>query len=192
MNHLSRDSSLARGNYHMSLNIVRQKDVSEGDWKFSSLLEQVTYKNHLFDGLFLINGRIVFQNGDYIFKLNKLSKISTAWDWTQRLNTLESSKIELFKREKVFSHKIICIFGSVLTICVLLKAVKVWRKFQEVGRWHCIKFTCMIKWNLPQLKTSVKISWIFPLRSEILLKQLATSVSVIIVIFNDSHLDFGD
>ena len=62
----------------MSLNIVRQKDVSEGDWKFSSLLEQVTYKNHLFDGLFLINGRIVFQNGDYIFKLNKLSKISTA------------------------------------------------------------------------------------------------------------------
>ena len=31
---------------------------------------------------------------------------------------------KLFEGEKVFSHKIICIFGSGLTVCVLLKVVK--------------------------------------------------------------------
>ena len=47
---------------------------------------------------------------------------------TDRLRCLctpENSKIELFEREKVFSHKIIGIFGSGLTVCVLLEAVKV-------------------------------------------------------------------
>ena len=52
----------------------------------------------------------------------------------QRLYTPESFKIGLFKGEKVFSYQIIYIFGSCLTVCVLLKAVKVWRKFQEVGQ----------------------------------------------------------
>ena len=46
----------------------------------------------------------------------------------QRLYTPESSKIELFEGEKVFSDTgtMICNFGSGLTvqICVLLKAVK--------------------------------------------------------------------
>ena len=42
----------------------------------------------------------------------------------QRLYTPESSKIELFEGEKVFSHKIICIHWSVLIVCVLLKTVE--------------------------------------------------------------------
>ena len=40
------------------------------------------------------------------------------------LYTPESSKIQLFEGEKVFSHKSICIFGSVLIVRVLLKAAK--------------------------------------------------------------------
>ena len=59
----------------------------------------------------------------------------------------------MFKGEKVFSHKCIGIFGSVLTVCMLLKAVKAWRMFQEVGQWACIKFTWKIK--LTGLKNSV-------------------------------------
>ena len=41
---------------------------------------------------------------------------------TQQIETVytpKSSKIELFEGEKVFSHIIICIFGSGLTVCVL-------------------------------------------------------------------------
>ena len=68
MNHLSRDNHLATGNYHMSLEIVLQKEVSEGLEMFWKLFFPVSYRNHPFDGWFLINGRNVFQNGDYIFK----------------------------------------------------------------------------------------------------------------------------
>ena len=41
MNRLSFNSHLARGNYHMSLKIVLQKEVSEGDWTF--LLDKLSY-----------------------------------------------------------------------------------------------------------------------------------------------------
>ena len=53
---------------------------------------------------------------------------------------------------------------------------------KKVGQLACIKFTCMIK--LYSYKSLFKISWIFLLRSNIVLKQLVTSVLVIIVIFN--------
>ena len=33
MNHLFCDSHLGRGDYHVSLEIILQKEVSEGDWK---------------------------------------------------------------------------------------------------------------------------------------------------------------
>ena len=56
-----------------------------------------------------------------------------------------SNRVSTLPCEKVLSHKIVYIFGSGLTVCVLLKAVKTWRKFQGVGQWHCIKFTCIIK-----------------------------------------------
>ena len=87
MNRLSCDSYLARGKYHLSLEIVLQKEVCEGDWKcwtITELFVSVFYRNHRFDGSFLTNGRIVFQNGDYIFKLHKSSKNSTDEDFTQR------------------------------------------------------------------------------------------------------------
>ena len=51
LNRLSCGSHLARGNYHMSLEIVLQNEVSEGDWKFFwKLFVPVSYRNHHFDG----------------------------------------------------------------------------------------------------------------------------------------------
>ena len=76
LNYLFCDSHLARGDYHMLLEIVLQKEVSEGN--------PVSYRYHPFDGRFLINGRIVFQNGHYIFKLNKSSKNSSDRDCNHR------------------------------------------------------------------------------------------------------------
>ena len=51
----------------------------------------------------------------------------------QRLYTPESFKIGLFKGEKVFSYQIIYIFGSCLTVCVLLKLSKREERFKELG-----------------------------------------------------------
>ena len=51
MSRLSRDNHLARGDYRMSLEIVLQKEVSEGNWKFFvSYSVPVSYRNHPFDG----------------------------------------------------------------------------------------------------------------------------------------------
>ena len=65
----------------MSLEIVLQKEASEGDWKF--LLNKLSYSFQCPLGI-LMNGRIAFQNGDYIFKLNKSSKNSTDTDCTHQ------------------------------------------------------------------------------------------------------------
>ena len=48
----------------------------------TKLFVPVSYRNHHFDGWFLMNGGIVFENGDYSFKLNKSSKNSTDRDFT--------------------------------------------------------------------------------------------------------------
>ena len=47
--------------------------------------------------------------------INRSSKSSSDRDFN--IHRKESSKIELFEGEKVFSHKIICIFWSGLTVC---------------------------------------------------------------------------
>ena len=49
---------------------------------FCKLFVPVSCRNHPFDWWVLINGRFVFQNGDYIFKLDKSSKNSTDRDCT--------------------------------------------------------------------------------------------------------------
>ena len=64
----------------MSLEIVLQKEVSEGNWK---VFVPVSYRNH-FNGRFLKT--FVFQNGDYIFKLNRSSK-------TQQIETVHTEKL---------------------------------------------------------------------------------------------------
>ena len=107
----------------------------------------ISYRNHPFDGWFLINDRIVFKLATIFLNLTNRKK-------TQQIETIHTGKWErkLFEGEKVFINKIIYIFQSVLAVCVLLKAVKAWRKFQGVGQWVCIKFTCTMK--QPQLKKS--------------------------------------
>ena len=80
INRLSRDSHLARGDNHMSLEIVLQNKVSEGNWKFFvSYSFQSPIGIILLTDDFFINDRIVFQKL-YIFKLNKSSKNSTDRD----------------------------------------------------------------------------------------------------------------
>ena len=116
---------------------------------FCKLFIPLSYRNHPFDGWYLINAELFSKIATIFLNLANCQK-------THQIETVhtESSKIELFEGEKVFSHKIICIFVSDLTVCVLLKAVRAWRKFEGVWQWHCNKFTCMIK--VPQLKKSVK------------------------------------
>ena len=102
---------------HVIRNCTSKRDFRRGHEIFCStifckLFVPVSYRNHHFDGWFLINGGIVFQNGDYIFKINR-SQIESVIS--------EISKIELFEGEKLFSHKIICFFGSILIVWVLSK-----------------------------------------------------------------------
>ena len=117
----------------MSLKIVLQKEVSERDWKCF-----VSYSfHHQFNGWFLING-------DYFFKLNKSSKDST---WKLRQNCL--------KVRKVF-----CILGQFwLCACKSCESVK---KVSRSWAMSSIKFTCIIKLPVHNLKRLFKISWIFP------------------------------
>ena len=116
---------------------------------FCKLFIPLSYRNHPFDGWYLINAELFSKIATIFLNLANCQK-------THQIETVhtESSKIELFEGEKVFSHKIICIFVSDLTVCVLLKAVKAWRKFQGVGQWACVKFTCTMKQS--QLKKSDK------------------------------------
>ena len=98
----------------MSLEIVLQNEVPEGDWRF--LLNKLSYSFQ--SPINLTNDSIKWRN---CFSKWRLSlKRST----DMKLYTLESSKIELFEGEKVFIHKHFLIVGSVLIVCVLLKAVK--------------------------------------------------------------------
>ena len=94
-----------------------------------------------------------------------------------------SNRVSTLPCEKVFSHKIVYIFGSGLTVCVLLKAVKTWRKFQGVGQWHCIKFyTCISKQNFLDIPLKV---WNFTKT----ISHLSLGDYRYIQVFNDNHLD---
>ena len=125
---------LARGDYHRNWNF--RNCTSKRGFR--------SYRNHPFDGWFLINAELFFKLATIFLNLTNRQK-------AQQIETVHTWRWEI-KLLKV-CHKIICICGSGLTVCVLFKAVKVWRKFQRFGQWVCIKFTCMI--NLAQLKTSI-------------------------------------
>ena len=126
MNQLSRDSYLAGGNENVIKNCTSKRGFRAG-YSF----------HHQCNGWFLING-------DYFFKLNKLSKDST---WKLRQNCL--------KVRKVF-----CILGQFwLCACKSCESVK---KVSRSWAMSSIKFTCIIKLPVHNLKRLFKISWIFP------------------------------
>ena len=124
----------------MPLEIVLQKEVPQGDWRI--LLNKLSYS---FQSPIILTDH--FNKWRNCFSKWRQSSKSSI---DMRLYTLVSSKIELFEGEKVFIHNSFWIFGSVLIVCVLLKAVKALRKLREI----CFKFLGY-----------------FTLRSEILLKQ---------------------
>ena len=98
----------------MSLEIVLQNEVPEGDWKF--LLNKLSYS---FQSPIILTDD--FNKWRNCFSKWRLSSKSST---DMRLYTLESSKIELFEGEKVFIHKMFWFFGSVMIVCVLLRAVQ--------------------------------------------------------------------
>ena len=81
----------------MSLEIVLQKEVLEGDWKF--LQSKLCYSFQ--SSIILMDDFNKWRNCFSKWRLS--SKSSTESD--MRLYTLESSTIELFEGEKVFIHK---------------------------------------------------------------------------------------
>ena len=144
----------------MSLEIVLQKGVPEGDWKF--LLNKLSYSFQ--SPIILTDDFNKWRNCFSKWRLS--SKSSTESDI--RLE-LESSKIELFGGEKVFIHKKVWIFGSVLIVCVHFESCQSVKKASR---------------NLFQ------ISWIFHAQVWNFTKtrKLVTSVSVIIVIFTSTSV----
>ena len=144
----------------MSLEIVLQKEVPEGDWKF--LLNKLSYS---FQSPIILTDD--FNKWRNCFSKWRLSSKSST---DMRLYTLESSKIELFEGEKLFIHNIFWIFGSVLIVCVHFESCQSVKKasrnlFQISWIFHTQV------WNF----TKKKISYL-------------TSVSVTIVIFTSTSV----
>ena len=75
------------------------------------------------------------------FTFNKASKKLNRW---RSLKISKSSKIELFEGDKVFTHKVICIFGSVL----IVRSFKSCQSVKKVSRSWAMSsnnFSCILK-----------------------------------------------